>query len=223
MGPGEQILRDDQERERRYEAAKAAVASLSREERRRLLAELIRQADGEGQGRQSGGTPRAVKPAFLMGTTPVVPSAASYAMQPVADSGSFVDKAEAYILQHPGSTTAQVAEAIGQERASAAGTLRHLAASRGTVESEDGVWRPTLGGNGSPKKITNRAAIITVLAQSGPLGTNDIFHHVQKLLPDASKPSIAAEISRLNKAGAVAERGYAGRGPAYVLIDGGAR
>lgn len=198
--------------ERRYEVAKSAIAELSLEQRATLLADLVRQVESNGQPRRAG---RSAPP-------PSRPAAV------VSGESTFVDKAEAFVAAHPGSTTSEVATGVGQSRRAVDGTLRHLARSRHTVERRDRRWWPTsgnttVGPRAAPTKLTNRAAIIAVLGKGKPLGTSDIFHAVVQVLPKVLRASVATEVNRMKEAGLVVERGTAGRGPAYVLADGACR
>jgi len=207
----EQILRADQERERRYKTAMDAIAALDQGERERLLAELIRQME-----RASGQAAVAERPTQARAVRPSVE-------QPAEPSGhtSFVTRAERYVASNPGCTTDEVSTAIGQAPRPAYGTLRHLAMSRGTVVSRDGKWWPTQPAATQKKTSTNRSAISTVLARGKALSTGQIYEAVLEILPDAQKGSIASEVNRMKNAGLLVERGQVGRGPGYVLANGG--
>jgi len=209
----EQILRADQERERRYQAALAAVAELEQGERERLLAELIRQAERVHGGNGKSAAEEKTK------ARPVQPSAAPPA--PVGARKSFVALAEVYVADNPGCTTDEVSKAIGQALRPAYGTLRHLATSRGTVVSRDGKWWPTQPAATQKKTSTNRSAISTVLARGRALSTGQIYEAVLEILPEAQKGSIASEVNRMKHAGLLVERGTVGRGPGYALANGG--
>jgi hypothetical protein len=206
----EQILRADQERERKYKAAMDAVSAMERAERQRLLAELIRQVENE----QAGNAVPVMAPITRASRKP----SAAPSLQ--ADGrASFVQRAETHIASNPGCTTDEVSQAIGQNRHAAYGTLRHLARSRGTVELRDGKWWPKSAQQ--QPALTNRAAISTVLGRGRALNTGQIFQAVLEILPDAQKGSVASEVNRMKGAGLIVERGVIGRGPGYILANGG--
>jgi len=132
------------------------------------------------------------------------------------------DRAEAFVFAHPeGVTALDVGGHVGQNARTAESTLRQVM-KRKTIVRRRGKWYPAGKRSESGAKITNRAAIIEVLSGGKALGTADIFRGVQKLLENAVKTSIAAEIQRMKTNGAVVERGRGARGALYGLPTGGA-
>lgn len=226
----DQILREQRERDRRYETAKAAIAELSSEQQQRLLTELIQAVESGGQPRKRAGAvpKRGRRSAPESSPVHVVSESVKANANASGEPSAYVDKAEAYVAQHEGPTTAEVATGIGQSRQAADGTLRHLARSRGTVERREGRWWPVTAGAKAPikpphlaTKLTNRSAIVTVLGKGKALGTGAIYDAVVQMIPTAQRSSVASEINRMKGDSLLVERGNAGRGPAYALANGG--
>lgn len=149
------------------------------------------------------------------------PATSASAALTVETSGTFADKAEAFVLEHPeGATTAAVATAIGQATASADGTLRHVMKARKTVERRDGKWVPSEPGARRPP--SHRQVITKVMVDAKrPLGAGEIVSGVQATDPDRKRESLESELNRMKKAGVIVEDGSNGRGALYALTDGG--
>lgn len=75
-----------------------------------------------------------------------------------------------------------------------------------------------------PQKITNRDAIVSVLARGQAMGTADIHRAVLALRPGAVYATVAHEILRLRKEKVLIHRGRGARGMLYGLAgaEGGA-
>lgn len=113
---------------------------------------------------------------------------------------SYVDKAEAFVLAHPGGvTTRQVADAIGQPTPAADSTLRQVL-RRGTIERRDRLWCPNSHKPSTRARRTIRTMIFEVLDSAGkPLDSSAIWSGVQQLDPQMNRPSWENEMNRLRK------------------------
>jgi len=192
----DRIVQDRKERKVRREAAISAVMALPLEDQHEVLAELISLLE----------TPLEIKE----------PS------EGVSSEGSFTDRAEAFVLQHPsGVRTGEVAEAIGQKAPSTDGTLRSICKTRKTVERRDGKWFPSMKAPNLRRK-THRDLISNVLAKGKrPMGAGEIVAGVQEIDADRKRESLEAELHRMREDGLIAAEGSNGRGSLYVLINGG--
>ncbi len=185
----------EDERRKQEDAAFVVVMALSKESQRALLVRLI-----DAQEVASGPKPKA-KPASENGTKPPKPAREPKA-QAVDGKGTYVDRAEAFVLLHPeGVSTRQVADAIGQKISAVDGTLRQLL-KKGTVERRGRQWFP-MGAPVAPKpkKPGIREDILAVYkAEKGPLSAGAIWRGVLKIKPDSNKASVDGEIHRMKHA-----------------------
>jgi hypothetical protein len=147
---------------------------------------------------------------------------------PKPTGGSYVDKAEAYVLAHPeGVTTPEVAKAIGQKTMNADGTLRQVMNVRKTIEHRDRKWFPKASDSYStePVKKTIRSTIFAVFAAAKkPLDSMDIWEGAKKLTPDINRGSFENEMNRLRRDKLIVavegRHGKHGSG-VYVVANGG--
>ena len=80
--------------------------------------------------------------------------------------------------------------------------------------------RGKLRGRGDPDRVTNREAILQVLANGKAFGVGDIFRAVQRVRPNAVYTSVAHGILTLRESGVLTRTGYTGRGALYALTEG---
>lgn len=135
---------------------------------------------------------------------------------PVRERRSYVDLAERFVREHvEGSTSNEVATAIGQPAANAHQTLRHLSRTRGTVEQREGKWFSVEGGIG--KKQTIRDVIAAVLVNESALETTAIVAAARDLDRTINEGSVVSEIQRMRRDGLVLRTGAGLRGNLYAL------
>lgn len=173
MGVIERLIKATEASERRLNAARTAVSVLTKEEKQRLLVEIVRELE-----------------------QPALPTTDASAAPVIPIDGSYVDACEAVLAAHPqGLTSAEIGELIGQERPSADSTVRWLRQSRKNVGRQGDKWvllRP------SKKPLTNRDVIKQVLAEAGkPMRAGEIIAGVMKVKPDANANTLHAELMRL--------------------------
>lgn len=205
----DRIIQNAKERKARRDTAIAAFRSLPVEDRQEVLAELIGLVEEDA----SQDAPHPAEPQQTPQTTAEPDDA--------AEKGTFTDKGEAFVLQHPeGVTTRQVATAIGQKVESVDGTLRSVVKYRGTIERRDGKWWPK--SPDAQKRVTHREIISQVLAAANrPMGAGDIIAAVQAIDPERKRESLEAELHRMREDGVIVQKGSNGRGALYVLPNGG--
>lgn len=203
MSALDRIIQERKERKTRREAAIAAVMALPAEDRHEVLAELITLLDTDAEIQAQ---PEPVKEVSAL----------------VEAVGSFTDRAEVFVLRHPGGvTTAEVGTAIGQKTTSVDGTLRSLCNTRKTIERRDGKWFPAAKPPATRRR-THRDLISEVLiAGKRPMGASDIISEIQKIDAERKRESLEAELHRMREDGLLAAEGSNGRGALYVLTNGG--
>lgn len=206
-----------EERDARIDEAIGAVAALRRDEFEEAVARLLdiletiptREAIAQVVATAISAPTTAPEPA-----TTVVPAS-------LVTRVTFTDKAEAFVRAHPeGTTTAQVSDAIGQERAGAHVSLSQVAKTRKSIAKRGmGMWYPIESAPPEEVTATHRDWIRLVLEERSPLGSGDIFHAVQRVVPDAKKPSVVGEIHRMLGDGLIVVAGAGARGQLYRLAD----
>jgi len=195
----------------RYEFVRDALFRLPIEEQRRMVTLLVVSVPPPPEAAEPE-SPRAAPPP---------PKQAE-----PSGHGSYVDKAEAYVLAHPeGVETAQVGKAIGQTTMNADGSLRQVMKNRKTIERRDRKWFPAADAPAQPSKNTIRTKIINVfLAMKKPLDSTDIWEAVKRLDPNINRGSFEGEMNRLRRDRLITaiegKQGKHGSG-VYVLANGG--
>lgn len=177
----ERIVEQARKAKERKAAVLSAFRSLEASERREVLADLILEAEAEAQ--------------------PTAERAPSTNGQP-GQSGSFTDRAEAFVLAHPdGVTTRQVADAIGQDVSSVDGSLRN-AMKRGRITRTGRLWVPVASAEtAKTPKTTIRSLIERVFAEGDnkPLGAAALFEALKRFQPDINRSSVDGEMNRMRK------------------------
>lgn len=201
MGVIERLIKATEASERRLNAARTAVSALTKDEKEKLLVEIVRQLEQAP-----------ITVTTDASTAPVIPV-----------DGTYVDACEAVLAAHPqGLTSAEIGELIGQERPSADSTVRWLRQSRKNVGRQGDKWvllRP------SKKPLTNRDVIKQVLAEAEkPMRAGEIIAGVTKLKPDANANTLHAELMRLRTSlkEVIYVPGNPPIGGLYSLPEGGA-
>ena len=237
----DQIVADAREAKERRQAADKALAALSAEKRvefvrdaafhlpleqqRQLVADLIVRVEGAEPPRPPDPPKQEAK---------VPPAEPKVAPPPPPNppkpngGGSYVDKAEAYVLAHPeGVETPEVGKAIGQKTANADGSLRQVMNNRKTIERRDDKWFPKVSADAAepPARNTIRTKIINVfLAMKKPLDSTDIWEAAKRLDPNINRGSFEGEMNRLRRDKLIVaiegKQGKHGSG-VYVLANGG--
>jgi hypothetical protein len=198
----DRIVEQARESKRRKENIIAAVAALSPEERREVLAELILQAEADEAKTSS------------------TPEKRPRARRRVAGpETTYTEKAEAYVLANPqGVKTVDVSKAIGQDASSVDGTLRNLM-KRGRITRQGRLWVPvpTKTNNVAaqpprPERMTIRDRITQVFKDNGnkPLGAAELFEALKRVEPEINRSSVDGEMNRMRKDNLLVQ---AGTGP----------
>jgi hypothetical protein len=245
MGSLARLRSQQVERRRRLEAARAALACLTRDERDELVAELCDEIESEADTASPNDLPS--KPEAAATLELEVVAEASTEPAPVQSESSQLgnqepstpvqplpprkppirgtkktDRAEALVWAHPdGITAAEVGKVIRQDPKTASSTLHQVAKTRGTIfwSHTRRAWRPAGEHCWTRPKTTLRDAITAALSAGTPLGTAGIVHAVKKALPDAAYPSVASEVMRMRVDKLIVERGRSGRGMLYGLAS----
>lgn len=207
------------ERKKREDAAFSVVMALPAPERAAVLARLINAFENA-----AAGSP----------TKPVVVAATKPDPATKANTPSYVDLAEAFVLAHPeGVKTRQVADGIGQDTSSVDGTLRIVLNKRKTIERRGRLWFPKKKANGAtvkakPQKKTIRDLIGEVYAASEKkhLGALEMYEGLKRIKPDINRASVDGEINRMktNKPPLLVQVGNGPHGGGLYALsnDGGA-
>lgn len=198
MSLADRIVQQARESKQRKDAALAAVLALPLEQRREVLAELITRAEAEE-------------------TTSTAPKVVAGQAGTPWESGSFTDKAEAFVLAHPkGVSTRQVSGAIGQDVSSVDGSLRN-ASKRGRISRQGRLWAPVPfeeGGLPATDKLTIRDKINQVFGSNGnaPLGAAALTSAIHALYPDINRSSVDGEMNRMRNANLLLQVGVGPNG-----------
>jgi hypothetical protein len=204
----------------RAEFVRDAFFRLPIDEQRKLVTLLVVTVPPPGADEAPEPEPQEAK------ALPAEPKAAP--QKPPKLTGSYVDKAEAYVLAHPeGVETAQVGKAIGQKTMNADGSLRQVMNTRKTIERRDRKWFPLASDDYAPEpgKQTIRTIIVNVFtAMKKPLDSTDIWEGAKRLVPTINRGSFENEMNRLRRDRLITalegKQGKHGSG-VYVLANGG--